>query len=79
MIGVGVNAVTSSTKGKGACFQLQSVALMYMYRTMYILRFLYTGVVHRGVGGGRREPMRGELPTNGSMLACSTNDRLTEQ
>lgn len=43
LIGVGVNAVTSSTKGKGACFQLQIVALMYMYRTMYIRRFLYKG------------------------------------
>ena len=43
LIGVGVNAVTSSTKGYGACFQLQIVALMYMYRTMYIRRFLYKG------------------------------------
>lgn len=43
LIGVGVNAVTSSSKGKGACFQLQIVALMYMYRTMYIRRFLYKG------------------------------------
>jgi len=41
LIGVGVNAVTSSTEGKGVCFQLQIVALMYMYRTMYIRRFLY--------------------------------------
>ena len=31
LISVGVNAVTSSTKGKDACFQLQIVALMYVY------------------------------------------------